>query len=126
MASFEKFLGKDADDWTGERCWLLVESRLEDAYLDTIIELAKIIGGLQRGDKYYGDPVMARLRKRVIQGAYAHDFDYWRNASRHSEFILQRDVEEELLDAIVYKAIRRWIMDEQAFAAAGMTTGTDE
>lgn len=101
------------DEWTGDRVWELVEARLNEAMFDALVETSTVIQQLRR-DHQAGQRLRGRLRKRVINGAYANDFGYWRQGANAMTFMILDDIEEEIMDAIVYMAIKRWIEDERS------------
>jgi len=101
-------------EWTGEKCWALVETRLERSYADAFVKLADTVKAIREPGSYIGARTIARLQKRVINGSYAHDFEYWKRGAESSyPFDIGDEIEEELLDAIVYIAIQHWITDHR-------------
>lgn len=102
------------EEWDGDKVWRIVEARLEPALTDAFEELARVISDLRK-DPYprWTKDRKDALRKRVIQGAYAHDFGYWKRPDTLSRYRLEEELREEAMDMIVYCAMARWVKDVQ-------------
>lgn len=99
---------------TGARCWEEVAPFVERA-LDDVSEYMRGVSSLcQDPDSNVGQLFLERMRQRVIEGSELHDFELWR-PGRSPNGLLQ-EAEEELLDAVVYFAIRAMLIDRKTRA----------
>ena len=96
---------------TGARCWEEVEPFIDTA-LDDVSEYMRGLSSLCLDpDSNAGQLFREKMRDRVIVGSELHEFDLWQPG--RSPNGLLREAQEELLDAVIYFAIRAMLIDRK-------------
>lgn len=96
---------------TGPRCWEEVEPFIDTA-LDDVSEYMRGLSSLCHDpDSNAGQLFRERMRDRVIEGSELHQFELWQ-PGRTANGLLQ-EAQEELLDAVIYFAIRAMLINRK-------------
>tara|TARA_R110000868_G_scaffold279524_2_gene539581 strand:+ start:9386 stop:9697 length:312 start_codon:yes stop_codon:yes gene_type:complete len=99
---------------TGARCWEEVAPYIDTA-LDDVSEYMRGISSLTLDpDSNLGQLFRERMRQRVIEGSELHEFELWQPGRSSSGLI--EEAEEELLDAVIYFAIRAMLIGRKVKA----------